>query len=79
MMILCLISLQWVFFGYSLSFGPDKGSLIGGLDWSFLKNVGLTPNADYAGTIPHQLFMMFQMMFVITPARFWGVAERMKF
>jgi len=81
MMILCLISLQWVLFGYSLSFGPDKGSLIGGLDWSFLKNVGLTPNADYAGTIPHQIFMMFQMMFaVITPALILGAfAERMKF
>ena len=81
MMILCLISLQWVLFGYSLSFGPDKGSIIGGLDWAFLKNVGLTPNADYAGTIPHQIFMMFQMMFaVITPALILGAfAERMKF
>ncbi len=81
LMILCLISLQWVVFGYSLSFGPDKGSIIGGLDWSFLKNVGLTPNADYAGTIPHQLFMMFQMMFaIITPALILGAfAERMKF
>ncbi len=81
LMILCLISLQWVLFGYSLAFGPDKGSLIGGLDWAFLKNVGLTPNADYAGTIPHQIFMMFQMMFaVITPALILGAfAERMKF
>jgi ammonium transporter, Amt family len=81
LMILCLISLQWVLFGYSLSFGPDHRSLIGGLDWSFLRNVGLTPNADYAPTIPHQLFMMFQMMFaVITPALILGsFAERMKF
>ena len=81
LMILCLISLQWVVFGYSLSFGPDKGSLIGSLDWAFLKGVGLTPNPDYAGTIPHQLFMMFQMMFaVITPALIVGAfAERMKF
>ena len=81
LMILCLISLQWVLFGYSLSFGPDHRSLIGGLDWSFLKNVGLAPNADYAPTIPHQLFMMFQMMFaVITPALILGAfAERMKF
>jgi Amt family ammonium transporter len=81
LMILCLISLQWVLFGYSLSFGPDKGSFIGGLDWSFLKNVGLEPNSDYAGTIPHQIFMMFQMMFaVITPALIIGAfAERMKF
>jgi Amt family ammonium transporter len=81
LMILCLISLQWVLFGYSLSFGPDKGSFIGGLEWSFLRNVGLEPNADYAGTIPHQIFMMFQMMFaVITPALIIGAfAERMKF
>jgi Amt family ammonium transporter len=81
LMILCLISLQWVAFGYSLSFGPDKGSVIGGLNWAFLKGVGLTPNADYAATIPHQAFMIFQMMFaVITPALIIGAfAERMKF
>jgi Amt family ammonium transporter len=70
-----------VAFGYSLSFGPDKGSVIGGLNWAFLKGVGLTPNADYAATIPHQAFMIFQMMFaVITPALIIGAfAERMKF
>ena len=81
LMILCLISLQWVLFGYSLSFGPDHRSLIGGLDWSFLRNVGFTPNADYAGTVPHEIFMMFQMMFaVITPALIIGAfAERMRF
>ncbi len=81
LMILCLISLQWVVFGYSLSFGSDKGSLIGGLDWVFLRGVGMTPNADYAATVPHQVFMMFQMMFaVITPALIIGAfAERMKF
>ncbi|MEN6576932.1 MAG: ammonium transporter [Phycisphaerales bacterium] len=81
LMILCLISLQWVVFGYSLSFGPDKGSLIGGLDWAFLRGVGMEPNADYAATVPHQVFMMFQMMFaVITPALIIGAfAERMKF
>jgi ammonium transporter, Amt family len=81
LMLLGLISLQWVLFGYSLSFGPDKGSFIGSLEWAFLKGVGVTPNADYAGTIPHQLFMMFQMMFaVITPGLIIGAfAERMKF
>jgi len=81
LMILCLISLQWVAFGYSLSFGPDKGSLIGGLGWAFLRSVGMEPNADYAATVPHQVFMMFQMMFaVITPALIIGAfAERMKF
>jgi Amt family ammonium transporter len=81
LMILCLISLQWVVFGYSLSFGPDKGGLIGGLDWAFLRGVGMGPNTDYAATVPHQVFMMFQMMFaVITPALIIGAfAERMKF
>ncbi|MEN6425719.1 MAG: ammonium transporter [Phycisphaerales bacterium] len=81
LMILCLISLQWVVLGYSLSFGPDKGSLIGSLDWAFLRGVGMEPNADYAATVPHQVFMMFQMMFaVITPALIIGAfAERMKF
>jgi Amt family ammonium transporter len=81
LMILCLISLQWVVFGYSLSFGPDRGGLIGSLHWAFLNGVGMTPNADYAPTIPHQAFMMFQMMFaVITPALIIGAfAERMKF
>ncbi len=81
LMILCLISLQWVAFGYSLSFGPGQSSLIGSLKWAFLNGVGMTPNADYAATIPHQAFMMFQMMFaVITPALIIGAfAERMKF
>src|SRR3954470_3809643 len=63
--ILCLISVQWVLWGYSLAFGPDVGGLgiIGGLDWIGLNGVGLEPNPDYAATIPHQAFMLFQMMF----------------
>jgi ammonium transporter, Amt family len=79
--ILCLISVQWVLWGYSLAFGPDKGHVIGGLEWVGLNGVGLDPNADYAATIPHQAFMAFQMMFaVITPALITGAfAERMKF
>ncbi|MEC4890121.1 MAG: ammonium transporter [Nitrospira sp.] len=79
--ILCVISVQWVLWGYSLAFGPDKGHMIGGLEWLGLTGVGLEPNADYAATIPHQAFMMFQMMFaVITPALITGaIAERMKF
>ena len=76
-----IITLQWVLIGYSLAFGPDKGGMIGGLEWLGLANVGLEPNADYAGTIPHQAFMIFQMMFaIITPALISGAfAERMKF
>lgn len=79
--ILCVISVQWVLWGYSLAFGPDKGHLIGGLEWLGLQGVGLDPNPDYAATIPHQAFMVFQLMFaVITPALITGAfAERMKF
>jgi Amt family ammonium transporter len=79
--VLCLISVQWVLWGYSLAFGPDIGHIIGSLDWFGLSGVGTAPNADYAATIPHQAFMLFQMMFaVITPALVTGAyAERMKF
>ncbi len=78
--VLCVISLQWVLWGYSLSFAPGN-PFIGGLQWAGLNGVGLEPNADYAATIPHQAFMIFQMMFaVITPALILGAfAERMKF
>jgi ammonium transporter, Amt family len=80
--ILCLISVQWVLWGYSLSFSPDTGAgLIGGLGWVALKGVGFAPNPDYAATVPHQAFMAFQMMFaVITPALITGAfAERVSF
>src|SRR5256886_11843244 len=79
--ILCLISVQWVLWGYSLAFGPDHGGLIGGLDWAALKGVGQEPNADYAATVPAPPFMGFQMMFaVITPALITGAfAERKRF
>ena len=80
--IVCVISLQWVVFGYSLSFGPDAGyGIIGTLKWWGLNFVGGQPNADYAATIPHSVFMIFQCMFaVITPALIIGsFAERMKF
>lgn len=79
--ILCLISIQWILWGYSLSFGPDKGHFIGSLAWFGLKGVGMAPNPDYAATIPHLLFMVYQMMFaVITPGLITGAfAERMKF
>src|SRR5213593_539006 len=80
--ILCLISVQWVLWGYSLAFGPDKGHIIGGLEWVGLAGVAMDqPNADYAATIPHQAYMIFQAMFaVITVALISGAyAERMKF
>jgi ammonium transporter len=76
-----LISVQWVLWGYTLAFGPDVNHLIGGLDWLGLNGVGQEPNADYAATIPHLAFMLFQAMFaVITPALITGsFAERMRF
>src|SRR5689334_9316348 len=61
--ILCIISVQWVLWGYSLAFGPDKGHVIGGLEWLGLNGVGLDPNPDYGATVPHQAFMIFQLMF----------------
>lgn len=78
---LALISILWVVYGYSLSFGPDVHHFIGNLDWFMLKHVGMEPYTFYSGTIPHQLFMLFQMMFaVITPALITGAfAERFKF
>ena len=80
--ILCVISLQWILYGYSLTFGTDTGiGIIGGFDWVGLRGVGGQPNPDYAATIPHSVFMIFQCMFaVITPALIVGAfAERIKF
>ena len=76
-----VITIQWVLYGYSLAFGPDIGGIIGSLKWVGLSGVGLDPFPDYAATIPHQAFMIFQMMFaVITPALITGAfAERFKF
>ena len=79
--IMAVISVQWVLWGYSLAFGPDKGGLIGGLDYVGLRGVGGEPFETYAKTIPHQAFAVFQMMFaIITPALITGAfAERKKF
>src|SRR5213082_543912 len=79
--ILAVISIQWILWGYSLAFGPDKGGIIGGLEWVGLRGVGVEPFDAYSKTIPHQAFMLFQMMFaVITPALITGAfAERKRF
>lgn len=78
---LSIISLQWVIYGYSLCFGKDVYGIIGGLNFLGLQGVGQLPNPDYAGTIPHIAFMLFQMMFaVITPALITGCyVERVSF
>jgi Amt family ammonium transporter len=76
-----LIGVQWILFGYSLSFGPDIGGFIGGLDYLGFKGVGASPSPDYGPTIPHNLFAAFQMMFaIITPALITGAfVERVRF
>ncbi|MEQ1643834.1 MAG: ammonium transporter, partial [Pyrinomonadaceae bacterium] len=77
---LALIAVEWAVIGYSLSFSTGT-SLIGGLAWVGLQNVGPDPIADYAATIPHLLFMAYQMMFaIITPALISGaIVGRMRF
>ncbi len=79
--ITALISLQWILFGYSMSFGKDIKGFIGDLSFLGLKGVGFAPNPDYAGTIPHLVYMIFQAKFaIITPALIIGAfAERMRF
>ena len=75
-----LITVLWAVVGYSLAFGHGN-AFIGGFEHVFLRGVGLTPNTDYAATIPEQTFMVYQLMFaIITPALITGAfAERMKF
>ena len=76
-----LVSVLWVLVAYSLAFGPDKGHLIGGLDYIGFAGVGQAPNPDLAPTIPHLAYACFQLFFaVITPALITGAfAERMRF
>jgi Amt family ammonium transporter len=77
---MALVTVLWALVEYSLAFGQGS-SFIGGLQHVFLRGVGAQPNADYAATIPHQTFMIYQLMFaIITPALITGAfAERMKF
>jgi Amt family ammonium transporter len=75
-----LVTIIWAVCGYSFAFGHGN-SFIGGFEHLFLRGVGLTPNLDYAATIPEQTLMVYQLMFaIITPALITGAfAERMKF
>ncbi len=78
---IALVSIEWVYLGYSMSFGPDVGGFIGSLAWLGLNGVGTAPSDTYATTIPHIVFMIYQCMFaIITPALITGAfAERMRF
>jgi Amt family ammonium transporter len=75
-----LVTVLWAVAGYSLAFGHGNW-FVGGFEHFFLRGVGLTPNTDYAATIPEQTYMIYQLMFaIITPALITGAfAERMKF
>lgn len=81
LILISLISIEWVYLGYSMSFGPDVGGVIGDLSWFALNGVTTAPSADYAKTIPHTVFMVYQCMFaIITPALITGAfAERVRF
>jgi ammonium transporter, Amt family len=81
LILMALISALWMVFGYSMAFAPGNAFCGNPLTHLFLKGVGAAPDADYAGTIPSQTFMLFQMMFaIITPALISGaIAERIKF
>ncbi len=79
--IMGLAIVMWVAIGYSLSFGGDHGGIIGDLKWAFLNGIDLSDVSPYADTIPHFVYIAFQMMFaIITPALFTGaLVGRMKF
>src|SRR5437660_7634795 len=81
LLILAIVSIQWVLVGYSLVFGTDFHGIIGGLNFFALAGVGYAPNANYAETIPQLAFMIFQAMFaIITPALIIGsFVERFRF
>ena len=78
--LMATVSVLWAIVGYSLAFG-EGSAFLGDLRYAFLHGVGADPNPDYAGTIPHQTYMVYQLMFaIITPALISGAfAERMKF
>lgn len=81
LILMALISALWMVFGYSLAFAPGNAFFGNPLTHLFLRGVGAAPDPAYAGTVPAESFMLFQMMFaIITPALISGaVAERVKF
>jgi Amt family ammonium transporter len=81
LIMISLVTIEWVYLGYSMSFGPDVGGFVGDFSWFALKGVTNAPSPDYATTIPQTVFMVYQCMFaVITPALITGAfAERVRF
>lgn len=81
LILISLVSIEWVYLGYSMSFGPDVAGFVGDLSWFALNGVTSAPSPDYATTIPQTVFMIYQCMFaIITPALITGAfAERVRF
>ncbi|MCL4504918.1 MAG: ammonium transporter [Chloroflexi bacterium] len=81
MIVIALVSVQWILIGYSLAFGPSNSGLIGSLAYLGFNGVGSAPNAAYAPTIPHMAYAGYQMTFaIITPALITGAfVERVRF
>lgn len=81
LILISVITIEWVYLGYSLAFGPDVGGVIGDLSWFALSGVTTAPSPDYAKTVPQLVFMVYQCMFaIITPALITGAfAERVRF
>ena len=75
-----VITVLWAIYGYSLAFAPGN-PIFGNLSYLFLRGVGAAPNPDYGATVPHETYMIYQLMFaIITPALISGAfAERIKF
>ncbi|WP_409304318.1 ammonium transporter [Peribacillus sp. SCS-155] len=78
---MAIVSILWVLVGYSISFSTGGNAFVGNLDWAGLKGVSFDPNPDYSATIPHNLFMLFQMTFAVLTVAIisGGIAERMRF
>ncbi len=78
--LMVIITVLWALVGYSLAFA-EGSPFIGDLRYLFLRGVGIAPNPDYGATVPHETYMIYQLMFaIITPGLIAGAfAERMKF
>ncbi len=78
--LMAVVTVLWAVYGYSLAFAAGN-PFFGDLRYLFLNGVGAAPNPDYGATIPHETYMIYQLMFaVITPALISGAfAERIKF
>jgi len=79
--ILCMVSVLWIIYGYTMAFGPDVRGLVGNLSWFGLTGVGQDPSSVYAATVPHLAFVAFQATFAIITVALWtgAVVERIKF